>query len=130
MMFLVGPAEPMQGPPHGGHTQLLALVLRPPGAVFLQRGIRRRLQPRQQGCLLVTADRARPARDGLAREGPRLALMDDGTFDGRHGDIKAASGYSHGLTVGHRSHQAFFQVGRIGTRAIGICTSRACRRFS
>jgi hypothetical protein len=40
-------------------------------------------------------------------------LLDDGTFDGRHGDVKAASGYSHGLTVGHRSHQAFFQVGRI-----------------
>ena len=119
------PAEAADRPPHGGHAQLLAGPLRPPGAVLLQRGIRRRLQPRQQGRLLVTADRARPARDGLPREGLRLALLDDGTFDGRHGDVKAASGYSHGLTVGHRSHQAFFQVGRIGTHTGLHCTTYA-----
>jgi hypothetical protein len=38
-------------------------------------------------------------------------------FDRIHRDSKAASGFSHGLTVSHRSHQAFFQVGRIGTHA-------------
>jgi hypothetical protein len=37
-----------------------------------------------------------------------LALLDHGAFDRGDGDVKAASGFSHGLTVSHRSHQAFF----------------------
>ncbi len=36
-------------------------------------------------------------------------------------DVKAASGFSHGLTVSHRSYQSFFQVGRIRTHTWGHC---------
>ena len=45
----------------------------------------------------------------------RLALLYDRPFHGRHGHAKPARGFSHGLTLGHRAHQAFFQVNRIGT---------------
>jgi hypothetical protein len=31
-----------------------------------------------------------------------------GAFDRGHSNMKAASGFSHGLTLSHRSHQAFF----------------------
>jgi len=42
------PAEPVQGPPHGRHTQLLALVLRPPDTVLLDGRIRLCFQPREE----------------------------------------------------------------------------------
>ena len=51
-------------------------------------------------------------------------------FDRGHSHSKAASGYSHGQTVSHRSHQAFFQVGRIGTHTRGTCIIHACPCFS
>jgi hypothetical protein len=49
-----------------------------------------------------------------------------GPFDRGHRHPKAASGFSHGLTVGHRSHQTLFQVNRIRTPTPVLCTSRAC----
>ena len=61
---------------------------------------------------------ARAAGNGLALQRARLARLHHGAFDRSHGDAKAASGFSHGLTVSHRSHQAFFQVGRIGTHTV------------
>ncbi len=42
----------------------------------------------------------------------------------------AASGFSHGQIVSHRSHQAFFQVGRIGAHADRLRTSCACLFFA
>ena len=78
-------------------------------------GVGGRLQPRPQRRLLLGSDAARAAGNGLALQRARLALLHHGAFDRSHGDVKAASGFSHGLTVSHRSHQAFFQVGRIGT---------------
>jgi hypothetical protein len=75
------------------------------------------LEPGPQDPFLLAADRARAAGNRLARERSRLALLHDGPFDGGHRHSEAASGFSHGLTVGHRSHQALFEVGRIGTHA-------------
>jgi tetratricopeptide (TPR) repeat protein len=56
--------------------------------------------------------------------------LDHRPFDGVHRDSKPASGFSHGLTVGHRSHQAFFEVGRIRTHTVLRCISRACLWFA
>jgi site-specific DNA recombinase len=55
-----------------------------------------------------------------------------GAFHRCDGHLKAASDFSHGQTVCHRSHQAFFQIGRIGTHARLPRTfhARACRSFS
>ncbi len=92
-------------------------MLRPPSAVLQHGRIRRGVESRQQQRLLLAGDGARAAWNRLAFQGPCLALLDDGPFDGGHGHLKAASGFSHGLTVGHRSHQAFFQIGRIGAHA-------------
>jgi hypothetical protein len=130
MMFLVGPAEPMQGPPHGGLAQLLALVLGPPGAVLEQRGLGGGFHARLQDHLLVAPDPAGTARDRLALQRARLPLLDHRPFDGGDRHSKAASGFSHGLTVGHRSHQAFFEAGRIRTHTDLRCISRACLWFA
>jgi len=102
------PAQPVHRSPHRGFAELLAVLLGPPGAVLLQGGIGGRLQPRAQRRLLLPADRTRPARNGLPLQGAGLPLLDHGPFDRGHGNVKAASGFSHGLTVSHRSHQAFF----------------------
>jgi hypothetical protein len=90
------------------------------------------LQPGQQDRLLLAADLARATRDRLARERPRLALLHHRAFHRRHGYPKAARGFSHGLTVGHRAHQAFFEIGRIGSHACLPRTFRAdvCLCFS
>ena len=124
------PPEPVHCPPHGGLAQLLALVLGPPGAVLEQRGIRGGLQAGLQDRLLVAPDPAGTARDRLALQRARLPFLDHRPFDGRHRDSKPASGFSHGLTVGHRSHQTFFEVGRIGTHTDLRCISRACLWFA
>ena len=121
------PAEPVHGPPHGRHTQLLALVLRPPGTVLLDGRIRLCFQPREEDGLLLVGDLTRAARNGLARERARLALLHHSIFDRVHGHLKTASGFSHGQTVSHRSHQAFFEIGRIGTHGGGHCTTHACQ---
>jgi hypothetical protein len=76
--------------------------------VLLQGGIGGRLQPRAQHRLLFPADRTRPACNGLPLQGAGFALVHHGSFDRGHGDVKAASGFSHGQTISHRSHQAFF----------------------
>jgi len=76
--------------------------------MLLHSGVGGRVQPRAQCRFLFTSDRTRPARNGLPLQGAGLALLDHGPFDRGDGDSKAASGFSHGLTVGHRSHQAFF----------------------
>ena len=79
----------------------------------------------------------RTAGNGLALQRAGLALLHHRAFDRGHGDAKAASGFSHGLTLSHRSHQAFFQVGRIGTHTgplhnpclpllLASCSNPAC----
>jgi hypothetical protein len=98
----------MHGAPHRGFAQVLAVLLPPPGAVLLQGGIGGRLHPRAQRRLLFPADRTRPAWDGLALQGAGLVLLDHGPFDRGHGHVKAASSFSHGLTLSHCSHQTFF----------------------
>ncbi|HEV2460689.1 MAG TPA: NB-ARC domain-containing protein, partial [Ktedonobacterales bacterium] len=124
------PAQSAHGSPHGGFTQLLAILLGPPGTVLQYCGIGGRLQPCPQRRLLFWANAARTAGNGLARKRARRALLHHGTFDRIHTHSKAASGFSHGLTVGHRSHQSFFQVGRIRTHTCGLCITRACHCFS
>src|SRR5262249_44828589 len=100
-----------------------------PGAVLQHGGIGRRVEPRAQERLLLAPDRARAARDGPALERAGLALADHGALDRGHRDVAAASGLSHGLTLGHRSHQAFFEGGRIGTHAAPPRTTCAWLRF-
>jgi hypothetical protein len=53
-----------------------------------------------------------------------------GAFDRGHCHPKAASGFSHGQTVSHRSHQALFQIGRIRTQIRLFYTTYACLCFS
>jgi hypothetical protein len=93
-------------------------------------GIGCRLRPGAQNRLLVTSNLARAAGNRLALQRANLTQLHHGPFDRGHGHSKAASGFSpclsHGLTRSHRSHQAFFQVGRIGTHAALSCISRAC----
>jgi hypothetical protein len=55
--------------------------------------------------------------------------LDHGAFDGRYRHIKAASSFSHGQTVSRRSHQAFFQVGRIGTHTALLSITHDCLRL-
>ena len=119
------PPEPVHGSPHRRLAQLLPLVLRPPSAVLQHRGIGGGLQAGTQDGLGLAADRARATRDRLARERAGRALLHHRPFDRVHRDSKPASGFSHGLTVGHRSHQAFFQVGRIGTHTRRLRIIRA-----
>jgi hypothetical protein len=57
---------------------------------------------------LFATDRAWTTRNGLALQRAGLALLHHGAFDGGHRHSKPARGFSHGLTVGHRAHQAFF----------------------
>jgi len=128
--FVLRPAQAADGPPPRRLAQLLALVLRPPGAVFQHCGVRCRFQPRPQARLLLWPATARAAGNGLARQRARLALLPHGAVDRGHGDVKAASGFSHGQTVSHRSHQSFFQVGRIRTHTWGHSITLACHCFS
>jgi hypothetical protein len=44
--------------------------------------------------------------------------------------MKATGGFSHGQTVSHRSHQALFQIGRIGTHIPLSYRIYACHCFS
>ena len=70
-------------------------------------------------------------RSGLQpRQRARLTLLHHGPFDRIHSNFKTASGFSHGLTLSHRSHQSFFQVGRIGTHISLSYTIYACHCFS
>jgi len=105
------PAQPAHRPPHRRLAQLLAVLLCPPGAVLQHGGSGGGLQPRPQRGFLLLPDPARTAGNGLALQRARRALLDHGAFDRGHAHAKAARGFSHGLTVGHRAHQAFFQVG-------------------
>jgi hypothetical protein len=66
---------------------------------------------------------------GLRASEP-VALLDHGAFHRGHCYPKAASGSSQGQTVSHRSHQSFFQVGRIGMHTDLPCTTYACCCFS
>ena len=102
------PAESANGAPHRDLTQLLTGVLRPPSAVLQHRRIGGRFQPGAQARLLFALNGARAARNGLALQRARLALLHDSAFDGGHRHSKPARGFSQGLTVGHRAHQAFF----------------------
>ena len=102
--FFMRPAQPTDRPPHRGLAQLLALVLRPPGTVLQHGGIR------------LAANASWAARNRLARQQARRALLHHGMFDGGHGNVETARGFSLGQTVRHRAHQALFQVGRIGTQ--------------
>jgi hypothetical protein len=126
----VRPAPAADGAPHRRFTQLLALVLRPPRAVLQHRGVRCRLQPLPQHHLLLESNATRVARNGLTLQRARLALLHDSPFDCGHRHSKAASGFSHGQTLSHRSHQAFFQVGRIRTHISLSHTTCACLCFS
>jgi hypothetical protein len=67
-----------------------------------------RFQSGAQNRLLILADAAWAAGNRLTHERAGLALLHHGAFDGRHRHPKAASGFSQGLTLSHRSHQAFF----------------------
>jgi hypothetical protein len=100
--------------------------------VLQHRGIGRRLQPGLQDCLLLAAHRARAARNWPTLKRASLALLHHGAFDRGHRYLKAASGFSHGQTVCHRAHQAFFQIRRIATHALLLRTFRAgvCLCFS
>ncbi len=124
------PAEAPDGPPHRRFAELLAILSCPPSTVLQHGGIGGRLQPRAQRRLPLGTNPAWTARNGLAFQRAGLARLHHGTFHRGDGDIKAASGFSHGLTRSHRSHQAFFQVDRIGTHTWGLCTTHACLCFS
>ena len=102
------PAEAADGAPHRDLTQFLPRLLRPPGAVLQHRRIGGRFQSGAQERVLLATDRAWAPRNRLALQRAGLALLHDRAFDGGHRHSKAARGFSHGLTVGHRSHQAFF----------------------
>ncbi len=73
--FFMRPAQAADGPPHRRFTQLLAVVLRPPGAVLQHRGVGSRLQPRPQRRLQLGSNAARVAGNGLALQRARLALL-------------------------------------------------------
>jgi hypothetical protein len=88
-----------------------------------------RFQPGTQRRVVLTPDRAWAPKDGFALQRAGLALLHDRPFHGRHRDSKPARGFSHGLTLGHRAHQAFFEVGRIGTHTRFPRINRACFRF-
>ena len=62
---------------------------------------------------------------GLRSSEPVSQLLYHGAFDRGHRHTKAARGFSHGLTVSHRSHQAFLEVGRIGSHTVMYSTSHA-----
>src|SRR5262249_25491879 len=128
--FVVRPAQAADGPPPRRFTQRLALLLRPPGTVLQHRGVGSSLQPRPQHRLPLGSTAARVARNGFALERARLPLLHHGAFDRGHGDVVAASGFSPGQTVSHRSHQAFFPIGRIGTPIRPLYTTCACLCFS
>jgi hypothetical protein len=104
---------------------LLPLVLGPPRTVLQHRGIGRRFQPGAQDGLLLRPNAARAPGNRLALQRARLALLYHGAFDRGHRHTKAARGFSHGLTVSHRSHQAFLEVGRIGSHTVMYSTSHA-----
>ena len=119
----------MDRPPHGRLAEPLAVLLGPPGIVLHHRRIWRGLQPRAQQGVLLRSNAAWAAWNRFRLQRARRALLHDRAFHGRHRDSKSASGFSHGLTVGHRSHQAFFQVGRIGAHIRCHRISHACLRF-
>jgi hypothetical protein len=97
----------------------------------LQHGrVRGRFQPGAQKRILRALDGAWAARNGLTLQGTGFALLHDGAFDGGDGYSKTARGFSHGLTVGHRAHQTFFQIGRIGTHGGIPRIIHACLIFS
>ena len=123
------PTEAPDGPPHGGFAQLLAVLLLPPRPVFQHGGIGRRLASRLPLDFLLLAHAARAAGNRLALQRARLTLWDHRTFPRGHRDPKAASGFSQGLTLSHSSHQAFFEVGRIGTQTDLPSTTCACLRL-
>src|SRR5262249_5169105 len=124
------PTEAADGPPPRRRAQLLAIVLRPPRAVLQHGGVGCGRQPRLQRRLPPGSTAARTARNGLALQRACLALLHDGAFDRRHGHPTAASGFSPGLTVSHRSHQALFPIGRIRTPIRLVYTTPACLCFS
>jgi len=123
--FVLRPSSPADRPPHRRFTQLLTILLRPPGAVLQHRGVRSGLQPRAQRRLLPGSNAPWIAGNGLALQRARLALVPHRAFDCIHADAKAARGFSHGLTLSHRSHQAFLEVGRIGSHTVMYSTSHA-----
>ncbi|GCF10377.1 hypothetical protein KDI_39410 [Dictyobacter arantiisoli] len=62
---------------------------------MLQHGaIRFGLQPRQQNHFLLAANASWVARNRLARQQARRALLHHGTFDGGHGNVETARGFS------------------------------------
>ncbi len=97
--------------------------------MFQHRGIGRCCEPGTQRHRLLITDQAWAPRNGLALHPASRTLLHDRAFDGRHRHAKAARGFSHGLTVGHRAHQTFFQVGRIGSHRRFPRTFHACLRF-
>src|SRR5262249_19046677 len=124
--FFLCPAQAPNSPPPRRLAQRLPVVLRPPGAVLQHRGSGRGRQPRPQRRLPLRSTAARVARNGLARQRARLALLPHGAFDRGHSHSKAASGFSPGQTVSHRAHQALFPIGRIGTPIPLSYTTCAC----
>jgi hypothetical protein len=74
-------------------------------------GSGRRFQAGKQADFLLFADAAWAAGNRFALERAGLTLLDHGALHRGHGTTKAASGFSHGLTLSHRSHQSFFAVG-------------------
>jgi hypothetical protein len=126
----MGPPQAPDGSPHGRFAQLLTIVLGPPSTVLQYRGVGGCLQSRPQRHLLLRANAPWIAGNGLALQRARLTRLHHGTFHRIHADIKTASGFSHGLTVSHRSYQALFQVGRTRTHTCSLCTIHACPCFS
>jgi hypothetical protein len=115
--FVLRPPAPLQRAPPGRLADLLPLVLRPPRAVFQHRGVRLRLQPRQQESVLLPTDFARAAGDRFALQGSGLLLPHDVALDRRHPHAKAPGGFSQGPTVCHHPDNAFTPVSRIGSHA-------------
>ena len=126
--FFLRPAQAVQGPPHRCLAHLLPVVLGPPGAVLQYRGHPAPLPAARR--IASCSPRIARGRPGIGlRARARLTLLHDGALHRGHRHPTAASGCSQGLTVRHRSHQAFFQVGRIGTHAPLPSTFHACLCF-
>jgi hypothetical protein len=100
----------MHGAPHRDLTHLLPLVLHPPGAVFQHGGVRLRLQPRQEDRVLLAADLARAAGNGLALHRAGLLLPGDVAPHRGHTHAKAPGGFSQGPTFRHHPDDALTQV--------------------
>ena len=103
----MGPAQATQGPPHGGFTQLLALVFGPPGALLQDCRIGCRFQASAQDSLLAWSNLTRQSGDGPWSQRPRLLLKLHHPFDRDGAHAKAPCGYAHGLTFSHRTDHSF-----------------------